>query len=66
MFHRMTTTDLSLDNAPESVALAMASADHSYWYAPSDNAEFYVIEDDICSQYSSFEDFKTDFDNPNL
>ncbi len=47
MFHMMTTTDLSLDNPPESVALAMASADHSDWYAPSDNADFDVIVDDI-------------------
>ncbi len=66
MFHMMTTTDLSLDNPPESVALAMAAADHTDWYAPSDNSDYFILEDDICSQYSSFEDFKSDFDNPNL
>ncbi len=63
MFHMMTTTDLSLDNPPESVALAMADIDHADWYAPSDNPDYFVIEDDICSQYSSFEDFKSDFSN---
>ncbi len=66
MFHMMTTTDLNLDNPPESVALAMAATDHNDWYAPSDNSDYFIIEDDICSQYSSFEDFKSDFDNPNL
>lgn len=67
MFHMMTTTDLSLDNPPESIALAMADADHAEWYAPaSDNAEVYVIEDDIVSQYSSFDDFERDFNASDL
>ena len=66
MFHMMTTTDLSLDNPPESIALAMADADHSEWYAPSDNAEVFMIEDDIVSQYSSIDDFERDFNNPDL
>ncbi|MDE5794344.1 MAG: hypothetical protein K2I08_06460 [Muribaculaceae bacterium] len=66
MFHMMTTTDLSLDNPPESIALAMADPDHADWYAPSDNSDFFILEEDICSQYSSIEDFKNDFDNPNL
>ena len=66
MFHMMTSTDLSLDNPPESIALAMADADHSEWYAPADNAEVFMIEDDICSQYSSFDDFKEDFDSTDI
>ncbi len=66
MFHMITTTDLSLDNPPESIALAMADADHSEWFAPTDNAEVFMIEDDICSQYSSFDDFKQDFDSTAL
>ncbi len=63
MFHMMTTTDLSLDNPPESVALAMANADHSEWYTSSDDADIFLLEDDICSQYSSIDEFKADFDN---
>ena len=66
MFHMMTSADLSLDNPPESIALAMADADHSEWYVPSDNAEVFMIEDDICSQYSSFDDFKRDFNSAGL
>ena len=66
MFHMMTTTDLSLDNPPESVALAMAASDHAEWYAPSDNSDFFILEEDICSQYSSFDDFEKDFNNTNL
>lgn len=66
MFHMMTTTDLSLDNPPESIALAMATADHAEWYAPSDNAEIIMIEDDICSQYSSFDDFMKDFNSSGI
>lgn len=66
MFHMMTTADLSLDNPPESIALAMADADHSEWYVPSDNAEVFMLEDDICSQYSSFDDFKKDFDSSEI
>ena len=66
MFHMMTSTDLSLDNPPESIALAMADVDHTEWYVPSDNAEVFMIEDDICSQYSSFDEFKQDFDSSEI
>ncbi|MDE7346692.1 MAG: hypothetical protein K2N48_08130 [Muribaculaceae bacterium] len=66
MFHMMTSTDLSLDNPPESIALAMADLDHNEWYAPADNTDVFIIEDDICSQYSSFDDFKKDFDNSDI
>ncbi|MDE6551576.1 MAG: hypothetical protein K2K98_01240 [Muribaculaceae bacterium] len=65
MFHMMTTTDLSLDNPPESIALAMADADHD-WYVPSDNADVFMIEDEIVSQYSSFDDFERDFNSSDL
>lgn len=66
MFHMISSPDLSLDNPPESIALAMADADHSEWYAPSDNAEVFMIEDDVVSQYSSFDDFKRDFDSSEI
>ncbi len=66
MFHMMSTSDLSLDNPPESVALAMADADHSEWMMPTDNSEMFMLEDEICSQYSSFDDFKADFDNTEM
>ena len=66
MFHMMTTSDLSLDNPPESIALAMADADHSEWIMPSDNSEMFMLEDDLCSQYSSIDEFKTDFDSSEL
>ena len=67
MFHMMTNTDLSLDNPPEAVALAMADADHTDWdFIYSDNNEAFILEDDMCNQYSSIDDFKADFDNPEL
>ena len=66
MFHMMTTTDLNLDNPPESIALAMANADHNDWMMPTDNSDMFILEDDICSQYSSIEDFKIDFDNSEM
>ena len=66
MFHMMTTSDLSLDNPPEAIALAMANSDHSDWYAPSDNAEVFMIEDDVVSQYSSIDDFKKDFESTDI
>ena len=66
MFHMMTTADLSLDNPPESIALAMANADHNDWMMPTDNSDMFILEDDICSQYSSIEDFKIDFDNSDM
>ncbi len=66
MFHMMTTSDLSLDNPPESIALAMADADHSEWMMPTDNSDMFMLEDEICSQYSSFDEFKSDFDNSEM
>ncbi len=64
MFHMMTTTDLSLDNPPEAVAVAMAEADHSDWsFISNDNSDCFMLEDDICNQYSSFEEFKKDFNS---
>lgn len=66
MFHMMSTTDLSLDNPPEAVALAMTQTDHSDWSVPSDQNESFILEDEICSQYNSIEDFKRDFENSGI
>ena len=66
MFHMISATDLNLENPPESIALAMAEADHGEWFAPVDNSDVFMIEDDVVSQYSSFDDFKQDFDNADL
>lgn len=64
MFHMMTTTDLSLDNPPATVALAMADPDHNaYWISETDNSEVFELEDELCDSYDSFDDFKKDFDN---
>ena len=64
MFHMMTSSDLSLDNPPETVALAMADSDSSEWiYMQHDNSDIFMLEDDICNEYSSIEEFKNDFNN---
>ncbi|MBD5278656.1 MAG: hypothetical protein HDS32_05405 [Bacteroides sp.] len=64
MFHMMTSNDLSLDNPPETVALAMADSDSSEWiYMQHDNSDIFMLEDDICNEYSSIEEFKNDFNN---
>lgn len=63
MFHMMTTSDLSLDNPPEVVALAMAENDHLYYrMSETDNSGVFQLEEEICDTYSSFDDFKKDFD----
>lgn len=67
MFHIITSSDLSLDNPPEAVAVAMANADHAeYMYFPSDNAKSIFLEEELSSSYSSIEDFKRDFNNTDI
>lgn len=62
MFHMMSSTDLSLDNPPESVALAMADADPTdYFYIPSDDTAAFELESDLSEEYSSIEEFARDF-----
>lgn len=68
MFHMISSTDLSLDNPPQSVAVAMAEADHSVWAVnPSnENSEAFILEEELSSSYSSIEDFKKDFNNTDI
>lgn len=68
MFHTISSTDLSLDNPPQSVALAMASSDHQddWMYMRDDNAETFVLEEELSGSYSSIEDFKKDFENTEI
>lgn len=65
MFHTISSTDLSLDNPPQAVALAMASSDHQddWMYMRNDNAETFALEEELSGSYSSIEDFKNDFDD---
>ncbi|MDE6340861.1 MAG: hypothetical protein K2K93_00955 [Muribaculaceae bacterium] len=67
MFHTITSSDLNFDNPPEAVVMAMASADHHDWIpAGTDNSEMYLMEDDVCSEYSDIEDFKRDFNQTGI
>lgn len=68
MFHMITSTDLSLDNPPEAVAVAMAEADHSDWamYMNNENAESFMLEEELSTSYNSIEDFKKDFNNTDI
>ncbi|MCM1489969.1 MAG: hypothetical protein NC095_03990 [Muribaculum sp.] len=67
MFHIISSTDLSLDNPPEAVAVAMANADHAeYLYFPNDNAESFMLEEELSTNYSSIEDFKRDFNDTDI
>ncbi len=67
MFHMMTTSDLSLDNPPESVAVAMANSDHDDWaYLPDENAGAFMLEDELCETYSTIDDFKNDFNDSDI
>lgn len=68
MFHMITTTDLSLDNPPQAVAMAIAESDHSYWdiYHSNDNAESFILEEELSANYSSIEEFKKDFNNTDI
>ncbi len=67
MFHTISSTDLSLDNPPEAVALAMANTDNTeYFYYPSDNAESFMLEEELSTSYASIEDFKKDFNDAEI
>lgn len=68
MFHLISSTDLSLDNPPEAVAMAMAEADRSDWaaYIPNETGETLMLEEELSRNYSSIEEFKKDFDNTEI
>lgn len=68
MFHTISSTDLSLDNPPQAVAVAMASSDHQddWMYMRNDNAETFVLEEELSGSYGSIEDFKKDFENTEI
>lgn len=68
MFHMITTTDLSLDNPPQAVAMAIAESDHADWgiYHSNDNAESLILEEELSANYSSIEEFKKDFNNTDI
>lgn len=68
VIHMMSSTDISLDNPPESVAIVMADANHYEWMdvADDDNADILQLEDDMSQQYSSIEEFKKDFNNSEM
>lgn len=68
MFHMITTTDLSLDNPPEAIVVAMAETDHPEWemYLSNENTDSFMLEEELSSNYSSIEEFKKDFDDTEL
>lgn len=67
MFHMMTTSDLSLDNPPEAVVMAMADADHSDWtYISNENTESFILEEELSESYDSIDEFKSDFNNSDI
>lgn len=68
VIHMMSSTDMSLENPPESVAMVMADANHYEWMdvADDDNADILQLEDDMSLQYSSIEEFKKDFNNSEI
>lgn len=68
VIHMMSSTDMSLENPPESVAMVMSDANHYEWMdvADDDNADILQLEDDMSLQYSSIEEFKKDFNNSEI
>lgn len=64
MMHIISSSDLSLDNPPETVAVAMANSDPSDWsFSSSDAMDTFMLEDQIADSYSSLEDFARDFNS---
>lgn len=64
MMHIISSSDLSLDNPPETVAIAMADSDPLDWaYASPDAVDSFMLEDQIADTYSSFEEFTKDFNS---
>lgn len=62
MFHMISSSDLSLDNPPEAVAMAMANADHAdYIILNSERSNSFLLEEELSDDYNSIEDFKEDF-----
>lgn len=62
MMHIISSSDLSLDNPPETVAMAMADSDPYDWtYSSSDGMDTFMLEDQVADSYSSIEEFKLDF-----
>lgn len=64
MMHIISSSDLSLDNPPETVAVAMADSDPYDWsYNSSDPVDAFMLEDQVADSYSSFEEFTRDFNS---
>lgn len=63
-YHRVTNTDLSLDNVPAEV-VQLASAAHPEYFeiiaSSEDEGSSYSTEEDVASIYDSFNEFEEDF-----
>lgn len=67
VIHIMSTPDLSIENPPEAVAVAMADANHYDWMdVEEENSDSFELEEDLSSQYTSIEDFKKDFNSTQI
>lgn len=67
VIHIMSTRDLSIENPPEAVAVAMADANHYDWMdVEKENSDFFELEEDLSSQYTSIEDFTKDFNSTQI
>lgn len=64
MLHMISSSDLSLDNPPEAVAVAMANSDWDYAY--NENEASFILEDELSESYTSIDDFKKDFNNSDI
>ncbi|MBO5445172.1 MAG: hypothetical protein J5995_07510 [Muribaculaceae bacterium] len=67
VIHMSGSSDLSLDNPPAAVSLAMADSNHFEWLDVEDeSADSFALEEDLSLSYSSIEEFKEDFDNTDI
>lgn len=62
-FHTATqNADMNLDNPPAQIAMAMTDSEMSKEFLLPNGGSFdFELENEICAQYSSMEDFERDF-----
>lgn len=60
-YHASGNVTLNLENPPEHIAMAMAESDGYDYYIMPETISDVALENDVCGQYNSMEEFAEDF-----
>lgn len=64
VFHRVSgSTQLNLDNPPEQIAMAMVEPEITDLYTLTQSMSDVELEEELCNQYNSIEEFERDFNS---